>query len=71
MALSYKARRRLALAVLVLGLPAYIVLVISILALLGRPGIFVELCVYVGLGIAWALPLRFLFKGIGQPDPDK
>lgn len=70
MALSYKARRRLALAILVLGLPGYIVVAVSVLSLLNRPSIWVELGVYVGLGVLWAFPLKAVFKGIGQPDPD-
>lgn len=70
MALRYKTRKRLALLVLVLGLPAYIVAVVTVLNLLGRPPFWVELFVYVALGILWAVPLRFLFRGIGQDDPD-
>jgi hypothetical protein len=35
-----------------------------------RPSFLVELAVYVGLGIVWALPLRRLFLGLGQRDPD-
>ncbi|WP_370159077.1 DUF2842 domain-containing protein, partial [Salipiger bermudensis] len=30
----------------------------------------VELLVYVVLGVLWALPFKFIFKGVGQPDPD-
>ena len=30
----------------------------------------VELLVYVVLGFLWALPFKFIFKGVGQPDPD-
>ncbi|MGV6839226.1 MAG: DUF2842 domain-containing protein [Planktomarina sp.] len=71
MALRYKTRKRLALLVLVLGLPAYIVAVVTVLNMLDRPPFVVELLVYVGLGILWAIPLRFLFRGIGQPDPDE
>ncbi len=70
MALSWKARRRWSLVILLVGLPIYIVLVVSVLNLLGRPGILVELLVYVGLGIVWILPFKSIFKGIGQPDPD-
>ena len=70
MALSWKTRRRLSLVILLVGLPIYIVLVVSVLNLLGRPGILVELLVYVGLGIVWILPFKSIFKGIGQPDPD-
>lgn len=70
MALSYKARRRLALLVLVFGLPAYIVAVVTVLNLLGRPPIWVELLVYIGLGLVWAFPLKKVFTGIGQADPE-
>lgn len=70
MALSYKSRRRLALLVLVLGLPAYIVVAVTVMNWLGRPSIWIELLVYVGLGVLWAFPLKAVFKGIGQPDPE-
>ena len=70
MALSYKSRRRLALLLLVVGLPAYIIVAVTVMNWLGRPPIWVELLVYVGLGILWAVPFRALFRGIGQADPD-
>jgi hypothetical protein len=71
MALSYKARRRWALVVLVVGLPIYVILAVNVIALLDRPSFLVELAIYVGMGLIWALPLRKLFQGIGQPDPDQ
>ena len=37
---------------------------------LDRPPILVELLVYVGLGFLWMLPFRFVFRGVGQADPD-
>ena len=70
MTLSYKARRRWALVVLCIGLPVYIVLAVNLVALFERPSLWVELAVYVGLGVLWVVPLRALFLGIGQPDPD-
>ncbi|MFE3837514.1 DUF2842 domain-containing protein [Pseudogemmobacter sonorensis] len=74
MALGYKARKRLALAILTLGLPAYVVAVVTVIDLAnarwGRMPLWGEFLVFVGLGILWALPLRHVFKGIGQPDPD-
>ena len=70
MALSYKTRRRLSLLILLVGLPVYIVSAISIIGWLDRPSILVELIVYVGLGIIWAIPLKAVFKGVGQADPD-
>ena len=71
MALSYKARRRWSLAILLIGLPAYIVTAITVVNWLERPPLLVEFIVYVVLGIVWALPFKFIFKGVGQPDPDK
>ena len=70
MALSYKTRRRLSLLVLLVGLPAYIVAAVTVMNWLDRPPIWLELLVYVGLGVIWALPLKAVFKGIGQADPD-
>lgn len=69
MALSYKARRRWSLVILLIGLPIYIVTCITVLNALGRPPMIVELLVYVLLGIVWAVPFKFVFKGIGKPDP--
>lgn len=70
MALSYKARKRLSLLVLLVALPAYIVVAVNVVSLFDRPSILVELLIYVGLGILWTLPLKALFRGVGQPDPD-
>ncbi len=70
MELSYKARRRWALLVLLVGLPLYIILAVNIVGLFDRPHILVELLIYVILGFLWMMPLRFVFRGIGQPDPD-
>lgn len=70
MALSYKARRRLSLVILILGLPLYIGVVWGIMGMLDRPPIWLELLIYVGLGFLWALPFKFVFKGVGQADPE-
>lgn len=75
MALSYKARKRWALFVLIFGIPLYIVMAVTIMNWLypdplNRPSVLVEVGVYVGLGVAWAFPLKAIFKGIGQADPD-
>ena len=70
MALSYKTRRRLSLLILVVGLPLYIVVAVNVVGLFDRPSIWLELLIYVGLGILWALPFKAVFKGVGQPDPD-
>jgi len=68
--LSYAARRRWSLVILLLGLPAYAVLAVTVMNWLDRPAIWVELLIYVVLGIAWALPFRFIFRGVGKEDPD-
>jgi uncharacterized protein (DUF983 family) len=69
-ALGYKTRKRLSLLILLIGLPVYIVAAVTVVGLFERPSIWLELAVYVGLGILWALPFKAVFKGIGQPDPD-
>lgn len=71
MALSYKARRRWSLIILLIGLPVYIVASISILSLFERPSILLELFIYIALGILWALPFKYVFRGVGQNDPDQ
>jgi len=70
MALSWKARRRWSLLILLVGLPAYIVVAVTLVDWLDRPPFAVELLVYVVLGIVWALPFRAVFRGVGQKDPD-
>jgi Protein of unknown function (DUF2842) len=71
MALSYKARRRWALVILLIGLPLYVVAAVNLIDLFERPSVLVELAVYVALGFLWALPFRFIFRGIGQTDPNE
>ena len=70
MALSYKSRKRLALLVLLLGVPLYIVAAVTVLGWFDRPPLWLELIIYVALGIVWAFPLRAVFKGIGQANPE-
>ncbi len=71
MTLSYKARRWWSLAILLIGLPIYVVASISLLSLLERPPILLELFTYLALGILWALPFKYVFRGVGQKDPDQ
>lgn len=70
MALSYKARRRWSLVILLVGLPAYIVAAVTVVNWFDRPPLWIELLVYVALGILWAFPFKFVFRGVGQADPD-
>ena len=69
MALSYKARRRWALVILLIGLPVYIIAVVTLIEQFERPSFLLQLLIFIGLGIVWALPFKFIFKGIGQADP--
>ncbi|MDG1532454.1 MAG: DUF2842 domain-containing protein [Paracoccaceae bacterium] len=70
MALSYKARRRWSLVALLIGMPVYIILAVFVVSLLPRAPIAIEFVLYVFLGVAWVFPLKSVFRGIGQPDPD-
>ena len=70
MALSYKSRKKWALVALLVGWPLYIIVCVNVVGLLDRPSFFVELLVYIVLGVVWAFPLKKIFKGIGQADPD-
>ena len=69
--LTYKARRRLSLLILLVGLPLYIVVAVNVIALFDRPSILVEVLVYVSLGVLWAFPFKYVFRGVGQADPDQ
>lgn len=75
MALSLKSRKRWALVILLVGLPIYVVASVSVLNWLYpdplvRPPLWAELGIYVGLGVLWAMPFKFIFKGVGQADPN-
>lgn len=70
MALSYKARRRLSMLALVVGLPAYIVAAITVVSLFDQPPFWLAPIVYAVLGVAWAFALKPIFKGVGKADPD-
>ncbi len=70
MPLSYKARKRWSLVILLVALPAYIVTAVTVMNMLDRPPIAVEFIIYVVLGVIWAIPLKKVFLGVGQADPD-
>ena len=69
---GYKARKRLAMLVLLVGLPTYIVVVITVenwlIRLWGPPPMLAELVIFASLAFLWALPFKGLFTGVGQPD---
>ncbi len=68
--LSYKARRRWSLVILLVGMPLYVVAVVTVLNLLDRPPLWLEFVIYVALGIVWVLPFKFVFRGVGKEDPE-
>ena len=70
MALRYKTRKRLALLILFIGMPAYLILAVTVVTWFDRPPLWLEVTIYAVLGIACVLPLRSVFRGLGQPDPD-
>ena len=70
MPLSHKAKRRWSLVILLLAVPLYIVVAVNVVGLFERPPILVELLIYVVLGVAWAIPLKPIFLGVGQAGPD-
>ncbi len=70
MALRHKTRKRLALLLLLVWLPLYIAAAVTLVNALGRPPIWAELLVYIVLGFLWAVPFKFIFKGVGREDPD-
>ncbi len=67
--MTYRTRKRLAMVVLLVGLPVYIVLAGGLVGQLERPHVLVEIAIYVGLGMLWTLPLRGLFRGLGREEP--
>lgn len=68
--MKHKTRKWLSLFVLLVWLPAYIIIALYVVGLFERPSFLLELAIYVGLGVAWALPFRRIFKGVGKEDPD-
>jgi len=68
--LSYKARKRWSLIILLVGLPLYIAAALFVVSLFDRPPFWLELIVYVVLGFLWMMPFKSVFLGIGKADPD-
>ncbi len=71
MAIGYKARKRLSLLILLVGMPAYVVMAVTLMTHIQRLPIWAEVPAYVVLGFAWIVPFRAVFLGVGQTDPEK
>lgn len=68
--MDVKSRKRWSLVILLVGLPLYIMVAVSLVNWMdrtwGRQPILIELAVYLVLGILWAFPFRRIFSGIGK-----
>ena len=68
--MSYKLKRRLSLLILVVGLPAYIILILNLISSFDRPNFAVELLIYLLSGVVWTFPLKSVFRGVGQAEEE-
>lgn len=70
--MDLRVRKRWSLLLLLVGLPLYIVVAISLVnwaeARFGALPFLAELAVYVALGVLWVLPFKRVFTGIGRGD---
>lgn len=68
--MELKTRKRLSMLILVVLLPVYIVVAVTLMnwldARFGRQPILVEVLVYLALGVLWALPFKRVFRGVGR-----
>ena len=68
--MELKTRKRLSILILVVGMPLYVVAAVTIMnwldATYGRQPIWIELVIYIVLGILWALPFKRVFRGVGK-----
>ena len=71
MKLKYKTRRKLSLVILLIGLPLYILVVVTGLGYFVNIPTLIELIVYVFFGVIWIFPFKFIFSGVGQSEPKK
>ena len=70
MKINYKTRRFLSLVILLVGLPLYVAAVVTGMAFLINLPMVIELFIYIFFGVVWVFPVKFIFRGIGQSDPD-
>jgi hypothetical protein len=69
--MDYKRRKRLSLLILIVGMPLYVIFAVTVMSNIDRLPKWLELPTYVVLGVAWALPFKWVFLGIGKEDPDQ
>ncbi|MFD1882791.1 DUF2842 domain-containing protein [Paracoccus pacificus] len=70
--MDLKTRKRWSLVILLIGLPLYIVVAVTLVNWMdrtfGRQPILIEVAVYVVLGMVWAWPFKRIFTGIGKDE---
>ena len=64
--LNKNLRKKLAYLILLIFLPVYIIVAVSIMNYLGQLNIWIELIIYVLLGVLWIFPFKFIFKGLAS-----
>lgn len=68
--MDLKTRKRLSILILVIGLPLYVIVAVSLMnwldATYGRQPIWIEVLIYLALGVVWALPFKRVFRGVGK-----
>ncbi len=68
--MELKTRKRLSILILVVLMPLYVIVAVSLMNWLdgrfGRQQIWVELLIYIVLGILWTLPFKRVFRGVGK-----
>ena len=68
--MELRTRKRWALLILVVGMPLYVVVAVTVVNWMdrnwGRLPVLVEFAVYVVLGMLWILPFRRVFSGVGR-----
>lgn len=68
--MELKTRKRLSILILVVLMPLYVIVAVSLMNWLdgrfGRQPIWVELVIYIVLGILWTLPFKRVFRGVGK-----
>ncbi|RJL06757.1 DUF2842 domain-containing protein [Paracoccus aestuarii] len=68
--MQLKTRKRLSILILVVLMPLYVVVAVTLMnwmdARFGRQPFWVELLIYVVLGVLWALPFKAVFRGVGK-----
>ncbi len=64
--LNRNLRKKLAYLILLIFLPVYIIIAVSIMNYLGQLNIWIELIIYILLGVVWIFPFKFIFKGLAS-----